>query len=70
VGGWSVWAIAQRRPKTLQGRAGNQLLAARGLNQTRAKGSLLEKYLTTIKKELLTLSRGVMMRGVPDDDVG
>jgi hypothetical protein len=42
-------------------------LAARGLNQTRSKGSPLEKYLTAAKKELLTLSWGMMMR-VPDDD--
>ncbi len=51
----------------LKGRAGQRLQAAQGLNQTRAKGSPLEKYLTTKKKELLTLSRGVVMKGVPDD---
>ncbi len=32
-----------------------------GLNQTRAKGSPLEKYLIATKKESLTLSRGMKM---------
>ncbi len=68
AGSRSGRAIAQQGPKTLKGRAGKQLQAARGLNQTRAKGSPLEKYCTTTQKELLTLSRGMMMRGVPDDD--
>ena len=37
-------------------------------NQTRAKGSLQEKYFTANKKELLTLSRGVVKNGVADAD--
>ncbi len=38
------------------------------LNQTREKGSLLEKYFTANKKEPLTLSRGMVKKGVADDD--
>jgi hypothetical protein len=55
-------------PKTLKGRASKQLKAAMGLNQTRAKGSPPEKYLTATKKESLTLSRGMKMSRVADDD--
>jgi hypothetical protein len=33
-------------------------------NQTRAKGSLQEKYFTANKKELLTLSRGDGEEGI------
>jgi hypothetical protein len=37
-------------------------------NQTRAKRSPLEKYLTATKKELLTLSQVIVKKGAADDD--
>jgi hypothetical protein len=38
------------------------------LNQTRVTGSPLEKYFTTNKKELLTLSQGNGEEEIADDD--
>ncbi len=67
AGGGSGRAITQQRLKT-QGESWKQLWAVRGLNQARAKGSALEKNLTATKKESLTLSRGMMMRGVADNN--
>jgi hypothetical protein len=61
-------AIAQQRQKTLKGKAGKQLYAAKRLNQTGVKRQPLEKYLTTTEEELLKLSKWMVKKRVADDD--
>jgi hypothetical protein len=51
AGGWSGRAVAQRRPKTLKGRAGKQLWQPRDLTELGQKGSPQEKYYWTRNKE-------------------
>jgi hypothetical protein len=60
-------AVVQQRLKTLKGRVENSSRQPTDLSKLGHKGSPLEKYLTATKKELLTLSREMVKKGVADD---
>jgi hypothetical protein len=51
-----------------RGELENSSRQPRDLTKLGQKGSPLEKYLSATKKELLTLSRGLVKKGVADDD--
>jgi hypothetical protein len=68
AGGGSSRAVTQWRPKTLKEKAGNSSRQPRDLTKLGQKGNPVEKYLTDTKKELLTLSQGMVKKGIADDN--